>query len=57
MGRSRSVRSRSKKVHSRKQSRSKKHKHSGWKLKRFPNLFKAIAYPPWIVRRDDRRFD
>lgn len=49
-------RTRSKKVHSRKQNRTRKYKHSGWKLKQFPSIFKEVAYPPWIVRRDDKRF-
>jgi len=47
---------RSKKRLSLRQSKSAKYKHSGWKLKQYPDIFKAIDYPPWIVRRDDKRF-
>lgn len=57
MGRKhRSTRRRSQKAHNRRINRSKKYKSSGWKLKFYPNIFKAINYPPWIVRRDDKRF-
>jgi hypothetical protein len=31
-------------------------KKRGWKIKNFPDLFKAIQEYPYIVRRDDTRY-
>ena len=41
----------------RRKMKSNKFKHSGWKLKRFPELFKVIDHFPYIVRRDDKRYE
>lgn len=57
MGKIRSSRKRSQKALRKKQLKSRKYKSSGWKLKQHPNIFKAINYPPWIVRRDDKRYE
>ena len=43
---------RSKKVFNRKRRKSKKYKSSKWKLK-YPEIFKEVDYPPYIVRRDE----
>jgi len=57
MAKRRSTRKRSQKSLHKKQLKSRKYKSSGWKLKQFPEIFKVIDYSPWIVRRDDKRYE
>lgn len=48
-------RTRSMKALRRRRMRSKKFKHSKWKLN-YPKIFKLISYYPFIVRREDTRY-
>jgi len=41
----------------RKRMKTNKFKSSGWKLKNFPEIFKEVPYFPYIVRRDDHRYE
>ena len=56
MAKGRSVRRRSEKVLRKRRIKSNKYKASKWKLK-YPEIFKQISYFPFIVRRDDKRYD
>ena len=56
-GKGKSVRKRSEKALHRKRMRTRKYKASKWKIKNYPNIFKVINYFPYIVRRDDKKFN
>ncbi|KKL96741.1 hypothetical protein LCGC14_1841420 [marine sediment metagenome] len=56
MGKGKHVRNRSMKVLHKKRLRSKKYKHSKWKLN-YPEIFKTIGRFPYIVRKDDKRYN
>ena len=45
-------RTRSKKAFNRRMRKSKKYKASKWKLN-YPEIFKEVDYPPYIIRRDE----
>lgn len=55
-GKGKNTRRRSEKVLRTKRKKSRKYKHSAWKLKLFPKLFRQVSYYPYIVRKDDKRF-
>ena len=50
-------RKRSMKALRRRRIKTRKYKSSGWKIKQFPEIFKEISYFPFIVRKDDKRYE